>query len=729
MLPLSQNEAHIGARFLASIVLPAALVTAGVAGVIFYFLFSMAYEVNTIDRKKAAIAANSAIAMHVERVTGLTSDNAYWDDAARNAHREVNQSWVDETWGSGASAENYNVVFIVDGRNRTLSGFVDGARSGADAARYFGQGFSALLDKLRTSKDKNPIVSGLFKVDGVLTGAAAAYILPMSAAPGLSNERSNILIIAKKIGPEQLSALASQFALDNLTFSSPDSATSQGILLRDPAGDPIGTLEWSDSQPGSLARQKLEPTAYSAITLLVSMMIFLLLGYWRKIGKIKNSEERARYEASHDGLTGLPNRAALTVHLDVLLSAQRRVIDEVALVYIDLEGVKAVNNSYGFETGDRLVQAVAAGIRSLADKDHFVARLAGEEFVIVVVGVDAPRAAQRIADLTLAFLREPFDFEGRAATVSAALGIAWSSDVAGNAEELLRRARVAMHVAKSGEGRGIQIYSEQIDAERADRLKLAADLREALKAGQIDVNYQPIVDANSRKIVAVEALARWMRNGTEYISPAVFVPLAEENGLIDMLGEYVLASACYQVAQWPHVRLSVNVSPLQFRNPAFLHTVAAALARSGLPPQRLELEVTENDVIEEPERAKVMIGKLHEMGVSVSLDDFGTGYSSVGFLRKFNFDKLKIDRSLVQGVIGDPDAQKLLQATVLLADALRLKVTAEGVEREEEAALLRLIGCSQFQGFLFSKPQRPEVLSALLAYQRQPQVDAFSTVA
>jgi diguanylate cyclase (GGDEF)-like protein len=726
---MNQSQAHTGARFLASIALPAAVITAGVACVIFYFLFSMAYEVNTLDQKKTEIAANSAIATYVERIRSLTSDNANGDDAARNIGQQINQSWADGIWGSGAANENYNVVFVTDGNGHTLLGYVDGSRTAVTADRYFGQAFSKFVKEVGNAKDKKSIASGLLTANQGLVAAAAAFIRPAPFVMTPVAAQPNILVMGKKIGQPDLDHLAQRFALDGLTFTTEDKPDSQGVLLRNPGGDVVGLLEWKDGKPGSVARQKLVPTAYSAITLLVSLMIFLLLGYWRKISKIRGSEERARYEASHDNLTGLPNRKALTAQLDILLSAQRRVIDDVALVYVDLEGVKAVNNSYGFETGDRLVQAVAAGIRSLADHDHFVARLAGEEFVTVIVGVDAPRAAQRTADLILTFLQEPFDFEGRAATVNASLGVAWSSDAAGNADELLRRARVAMQVAKSAGGNIIQLYSEQIDAERTDRLKMAADLRDALKTGQLDIDYQPIVDANSRKIVGVEALARWMRNGTEYVPPDIFVSLAEENGLIDMLGEYVLISACYQTAQWPNIRLSVNVSPLQFRNPNFLHTVAAALAHSGLPPQRLELEVTESDVIEEPERAKAMIGKLHEMGVSVSLDDFGIGYSSVGFLRKFNFDKLKIDRSLVQGVTGDPDAQKLLQATVLLADALRLKVTAEGVEREEEAALLRLIGCNQFQGFLFARPQRPEHLTAILARQRQPQVDAFSTVA
>jgi EAL domain-containing protein (putative c-di-GMP-specific phosphodiesterase class I) len=284
--------------------------------------------------------------------------------------------------------------------------------------------------------------------------------------------------------------------------------------------------------------------------------------------------------------------------------------------------------------------------------------------------------------------------------------------------ELLRRADVAMYAAKALGKNQYCRYGPELDSVRNDRIKLAQNLREALATGAIEVAYQPIVDAKSRQVMGVEALARWKGPDGTPVAPDKFISVAEEFGLIDELGRQVLITACREAVAWDNLYLSVNISPVQFRNPNFVAMLTDIVDRSGLPHQRLELELTEGYIIENSDRAKTIIDQLRAKGFRVSLDDFGTGYSSIGYLRKLRFDKLKIDKSIVHGMIDDASARSIILTTVSLATSMNMRVTAEGVELEEEANLLRLAGCETLQGYYFGKPQ-----SAVLIVNKRLETD------
>lgn len=440
--------------------------------------------------------------------------------------------------------------------------------------------------------------------------------------------------------------------------------------------------------------------------------------------KLQDSEREAWNTANTDALTSLPNRHATlgllqTKIADLKLGKTR----ELAVLLADLDGFKEVNDTYGHQIGDHLLQVVGEGFAVVASRfDASLSRLGGDEFAFVIAGEGLQQRSRDMSDALLAFLSEPMSIEGRIARVGASIGIVVVSDGRVEGSDLLRRADVAMYAAKQLGKNQHCFYVPELDAARGKRIAMAQSMRDALAARAIQVAYQPLVDASTRRITGVEALARWQAPDGQWIAPDTFIEVAEEFGLIDELGRQVLSIACRAAVGWDDVTLSVNISPVQFKNPQFVETLVGIVDQVGLPRHRLELEITEGYLIEDSERAKSVIDKLHGLGFCVSLDDFGTGYSSIGYLRKFNFDKLKIDKSIVNGIIDDNSARSIITASASLARSMSMTVTAEGVEAEEEVNLLRLAGCDTLQGYHFGRPQAAQSISDLLAGQHQERI-------
>ena len=440
--------------------------------------------------------------------------------------------------------------------------------------------------------------------------------------------------------------------------------------------------------------------------------------------KLRDSEREAWNTANTDALTSLPNRHAtlglLQTNISDLKLGQTK---ELAVLLADLDGFKEVNDTYGHQIGDRLLQIVSGGFAVVASHfDASLSRLGGDEFAFVVAGEGLQQRSKDMSDALLAFLSNPMSIEGRIARVGASIGIVVVVEGHVESSELLRRADVAMYTAKQFGKNQDCFYVPELDAVRGKRIAMAQSMRDALAVQAIQVAYQPLVDASTRRITGVEALARWQMPDGQWIAPDIFIEIAEEFGLIDELGKQVLGIACRAAVDWDDVRLSVNISPVQFKNPQFVETLVGIVDQIGLPRHRLELEITEGYLIEDSERAKSVIDQLHGLGFCVSLDDFGTGYSSIGYLRKFNFDKLKIDKSIVHGIIADNSARSIITAAASLARSMNMTVTAEGVEAEDEVNLLRLAGCDTLQGYHFGRPQAAQSISDLLADQHQERI-------
>ena len=438
----------------------------------------------------------------------------------------------------------------------------------------------------------------------------------------------------------------------------------------------------------------------------------------------RRAEQQIAHLAHYDALTDLPNRALFHEWLQQQL-ADIAPDGRLAVHYIDIDEFKSVNDTLGHQVGDELLRSVAASLRCCIGERDLVARLSGDEFAIVQLAVETTDDVTSLATRLLTAIRTPFDCAGHRLTTDASIGIALAPDHGTGLDQILRNADLAMYAAKAAGRRTFRFFDPEMEAKVRARRQLEGDLREAIATGGLEVYYQPCVSLQDDRITGCEALVRWRHPERGQVSPAEFIPIAEESGLINELGEWVLATACADAARWPDdMRLAVNVSPVQFRTDALALKIMAALAESGLPAGRLELEITEAVLIRDDEAALAILHQLRAIGVRIALDDFGTGYSSLSYLQRFPFDKIKIDRVFVNDIASPGGSSSIVQAVVHLAAARHMATTAEGVETEAQKQLLRALGCSEMQGYLFSAAKSADQITALFAsYQesRPPQ--------
>ncbi|HYS91390.1 MAG TPA: EAL domain-containing protein [Bradyrhizobium sp.] len=429
-------------------------------------------------------------------------------------------------------------------------------------------------------------------------------------------------------------------------------------------------------------------------------------------------EDRITHLAHYDALTDLPNRALFHEQLKREL-ARIAPGEQLAVLYIDIDEFKSVNDTLGHLIGDELLKSVAASLGRCVRDTDFVARLGGDEFAIVQTGIRTADDVTGLVTRVLDTIREPYECLGHQVTTDASIGIALAPQHGTDLDQILKNADLAMYAAKSAGRRTYRFFEPEMDARVRARRILEMDLRQAISDGAFEVHYQPCVNLRDNKITGCEALLRWRHSERGMISPAEFIPIAEETGLINQLGEWVLATACAEATTWPdHIKLAVNVSPVQFKSGTLALKIVAALAASGLPASRLELEITEAVLIRDDEAALAILHQLRAIGVGIALDDFGTGYSSLSYLQRFPFDKIKIDRCFVND-IAEPDGSScIVQAVVNIAAARQMTTTAEGVETQQQRELLRALGCAEMQGYLFS-PAKPAAEIRQLFHREQ----------
>ncbi len=419
--------------------------------------------------------------------------------------------------------------------------------------------------------------------------------------------------------------------------------------------------------------------------------------------------------AERDALTGLANRKAFRDRLAERLAATEQGGPATAVLYVDLDRFKAVNDTLGHPVGDALLRKVADRFKSVLREGDLVARLGGDEFAIIQSGPPQPAAATALAARLVDLISRAYAVDGHVLHIGASVGVALSPDNGFEPDILLKNADLALYRAKA-EGRGCHRFFERGMDERVQARRLMEiDLRRALALKELQLVYQPQLDVATNTIVGFEALIRWHHPTRGEVPPAQFIPLAEEIGVINAIGEWVLRTACKQAASWPvPVSIAVNLSPLQFLGGKLLETVVSVLAQSELPPSRLELEITEGALMENTEEVLHVLNRLRELGVSIAMDDFGTGYSSLGYLQRFPFDKIKIDQCFVRDINIHPDRQAIIRAVNSLAATLGMWTIAEGVETEAELACVLAEGCNGVQGYLTGRPTSPEGTVALL---------------
>ncbi|MBT3372099.1 MAG: EAL domain-containing protein [Rhodospirillaceae bacterium] len=455
------------------------------------------------------------------------------------------------------------------------------------------------------------------------------------------------------------------------------------------------------------------------------------LGNERLTVSIQCAISRA-HMAHYDSLTGLPNRALLFDRLTHAINQSRRYDHELAVLFIDLDRFKFVNDTMGHEAGDMVLKTVASRIRECLRESDTVARLGGDEFIALVTNLDAAVSAATVASKIVESVSRPIMIGGNGATISASIGIALFPDDAESADDLMRLSDAAMYQAKQIGGEGYQFYRPDMNSSALRRIGLGVALQRAIRHDEFELHYQPQIDLNNGEIVGLEALVRWNHPERGMIPPDQFIPLAEELGLMTPLGNLILGLACNQIAEWqrlemPVLRVAVNLSAHQFNQDDLLEHVQDWIDKTGVDAALLEVELTESSIMQDPEAAAGILGRLSDAGVRVTIDDFGTGYSSLAYLKRFPLDALKIDRSFVRDVTHDASDGAIVRTVIALAQHLGLQVVAEGVETEEQLEFLRANSCQFAQGFYFSPPvPADEVFGVIARLERQnlrPAVD------
>jgi diguanylate cyclase (GGDEF)-like protein len=428
--------------------------------------------------------------------------------------------------------------------------------------------------------------------------------------------------------------------------------------------------------------------------------------------------------AHYDALTDLSNRVLFRERLEQALKAIRPG-EQLAVMYVDIDEFKSINDALGHAIGDELLKGVADRLRGCLKDTDVAARLGGDEFAVIQTAIKSQSEASQLVECIYAAIREPFECTGHLITTDASIGIALAPGDGLDLDQLLKNADLALYGAKGDGRRTYRFFEAGMDARAKARRSLELELRQAINDGSLEAYYQPVVTLDHGKVSCCEALLRWRHPERGMISPAEFIPIAEETGLINQLGHWVLHTACAEAVNWPDdIRVAVNVSPVQFKSQTLALSVAAALAASGLAASRLELEITEAVLIRDDEMALEVLHQLRALGVRIALDDFGTGYSSLSYLQRFPFDKIKIDRSFVRDIASAVASSSIVEAVVNITAASNMTTTAEGVETEQQRELLRVLGCTEMQGYLFS-PAIPAVeIRQLLRSHRSRAVSA-----
>ncbi len=568
-----------------------------------------------------------------------------------------------------------------------------------------------------TNAGARPRAVVLRRVLGQPAIIAAAAIGSADGLPAALDTQAPILMSVKFIDANVLATIASQLGLSHLreVADAPLPKGDFSYQIASPDGTMIARFAWTPKQPGAEIVHSVVPFIAVALAGFALLAAFVLRYMRRTAAAIAVGESRLRHLAMHDPLCGLPNRIFFGERLETVIDNVRISGNPAAVFYIDLDHFKDVNDTLGHPVGDELIRMVTLRLSHTLRAGDLVARLGGDEFAVIStsMGNDSTKM-MTLAQRIIASLCEPYNISGHNIVIGASVGIAVIDKTCGAAADIMRYADMALYRAKN-EGRNRAcIYDAAMDADLSSRKLLEADLREAIETNQLRLQYQPIVNKSGETVLGVEALCRWTHPTRGEISPMEFIAVAEHSGLIVDLGAWVLKRALIDGRAWPELTVAVNVSPLQFRRADFADLVERTLAETEFDPARLELELTETVLLGNIDTAEAGMMRLKALGVRLALDDFGTGYSSLLYLRRFPFDKLKIDRSFVMAIEKAADAAAIVHAIVSLGRGLGMKVTAEGVETADQHLFLRAAGVHFMQGFRFGRAVPPEDITARL---------------
>lgn len=680
----------------------------------------------------------------VEQYEEALVPQADWDDAVKHLDHEFDTHFADVNFGSQLYTFNgVTHTFFVDGQRKVLYASVNGKHADKASFAPFSAIAGKLLEPVRKAEARRPPIkpasgkettttkpiqaNGLVRIGNTVYIVIATLIQPDLGHVLPKGLRAPVAITAMPIVKPMLDTFASRYLVDDLEIVEAGSSLlgKAYFRLRSPSGTEIAALAWTPRRPGALLFEQLRWPLLGALVLLAFAGWILLRRCGIIVDELILSEEQAKHLGYHDQLTGVPNRAFLFERLPALLASIGSEIPMLAVLAIDLDRFKEVNDTLGHDAGDCLLKTLARRLQtaSAPASDAFIARLGGDEFLLVSPVPDR-KAAEELAQRCLNTIMQPMRCEGClsnttcsrsmrcAFDVGCSVGVALAEDNTTDPSVILRRADMALYRSKdNGKGRAT-FFEPGMDEAFRTRRALEDSLRASLTNDTFHMVYQPQVTAEGT-VPAVEALLRWTHPELGEISPASFIPLAEEAGLIMAIGEFVMRRVFEETAHWHHLRVAINVSAIQMRTPGYATQVMQLAARTGIDPSRYEIELTETALLGDGPATTENFEILRRLGFLIVLDDFGTGYSSLSLLHRFRVDKIKIDRSFVSDLGKSEEVHALVSAIVKLARSFNLGVIAEGVETEEQRHLLTRAGCSEFQGFLTGVPVSADRAAAL----------------
>ncbi len=708
-----------------SVVVPIGVIVAVAIVCVVVAVLSSARRADEVALDSERQLFSRALATRGERVLREVEGIATSGGAIRRIRIEFDREWVEGYVATRLQSYfEHDFVFVTDASDHFLYATLGRRSVDPNWFNAIQPDVKSVLDQVRrgstigdaAASPRRPGPRRAVRLQAFL-GQPAVLAAVAVAAPDDPSADAPIVLSVKFIDDDVLAEIASGLELRNLRKVDDEAAAAGDYVFRlsDPQGRPIARFAWTPQQPGAEIVHSVVP--FVAVALAgFALLAGLVLRHMRRTAEtIAAGESRLRHLALHDPLCGLPNRIFFGERLEAMIEKVRQGGPTAAVFYIDLDHFKDVNDTLGHPVGDELIRSVTQRLSRTLRGDDLVARLGGDEFAVITSGGFDHATLQAIAARMIATLCAPYSIANQTIVIGASVGIAVIDASVGGAPDVMRHADLALYRAKN-EGRNRAcIYDSAMDADLLKRKLLENELRAAIDNDELRVAYQPIVNNSGENVVGVEALCRWTHPVRGEITPAEFVPIAEHSGLIIALGEQVLRRACLDAKAWPGITVAVNVSPLQFRRTDFVDVVERILAETDFDPTRLELEVTESTLLGAVETAELAMFRLKALGVRLALDDFGTGYSSLLYLRRFPFDKLKIDSSFVRSIERAADAAAIVHAVVSLGRGLGMKVTAEGVETAEQQLFLRAAGVHSMQGYRFGRPGSAAEFSARVA--------------
>jgi diguanylate cyclase (GGDEF)-like protein len=718
---------------------PIAFLAVAAFAVVFGSLIIGARETDSIALSRQRATLEQALHQHGRSLARELRVQTVWSEAFEKT-RARDQAWMHAFYGEYLSELlSYDRIYVLSGGDDPVYAFAEGRDEKPASFARVAPGLNDLLSAVRhpdaaaARDDVTTTRIGLRNGEDVVHRAVAdvrnvlgtpatvvvSTIVPDRPTPTPLDSRPFLLVAVKDLDRIFTERLGASFDFGDLRWITgrPPAGTST-VVVKASNGADVGTLAWRKNQPGwAFVRQVAFGLALAL--LLLAVLAAVLMRWGRKQAQqLLQSEEDARAAAQTDALTGLPNRVALVATFPKLIDQARWRASTLGVLCIDIDQFKEINDDFGNAVGDAVLLAVGKRLQGPLGQQAVLARRGGDDFMVLNPGSSSEETAELAAGIVTA-IAEPIEVDGGTRVfVTASVGYALAPRDGDRNDDLVRRVELALGKAKASGGGAAVAFAPEMDLELSRRRALESALRAAVAADAINVAYQPIMDPTGDRVVAVEALARWTDPLLGAISPEVFVPLAEETGLIPRIGEQVLRRAVADGLAWPGIDVSVNVSAAQIHHGDVVAVVRDVLRTSKFPPERLDIEITESVLLADEKRANDQIKGLQSLGVKVALDDFGSGYSSLLYLRKFGFDKLKIDRSFVEEIGRSPDSSVIVASIIRLGLDLKLTITAEGIETPEQHRWLKAWGCHQLQGYLFSRPLTAEQMALFLAAHR-----------